>query len=81
MHCKHMFSEIQNRNGFSTENIENFAINLCRFYSTQSTKNSHTVTNNFAFDLFQKIEKQVAFQLNENHLLAENMGYIQFEGM
>ena len=34
-----MFSEIQNENGFSTENIENFTINLRGFYATQSTKN------------------------------------------
>ena len=39
MYCKHVFSEIQNENGFSRENIENFAINLCHFYSTQPTKN------------------------------------------
>ena len=38
MHHKQMFSEIQNKNGYSTENIENFVINLCSFYSTQSTK-------------------------------------------
>ena len=25
--------------------------------------------------------KQVAFQLNANHLLTESMGYIKFEGM
>ena len=39
MHCKHIISEIWNGNGFSTESIENFAINLGSFYSTQSTNN------------------------------------------
>ena len=50
MHHKHVFSEIWNENGFSTENIKNFAINLCSFYSTQVTNHSHTVTNNLASD-------------------------------
>ena len=27
------------------------------------------------------VNKQVAFQLNANHLLAESMDYIKFEGM
>ena len=38
MHHKHVVSEIQNENGFLTENIENFTINLCGFYSTVINK-------------------------------------------
>ena len=31
--------------------------------------------------IFVNLEKQVAFQSNANHLLAESMGYLKFEGM
>ena len=31
--------------------------------------------------LFENKSEQVAFQSNENHPLAESMGYIKFEGM
>ena len=41
MHRKHMFSEIWNENGFSTENIENFTINYAAF-TPHSQQTTHT---------------------------------------
>ena len=38
-------------------------------------------SNKYMYNSSKNKSKQVAFQSNANHPLAESMGYIKFEGM